>query len=337
MLDRIKPHIVALVLFGCSGSSAESEPASSTPTAATAATTPDTPAAPVVTEAATSEEVAAVAPAPSRPAGPAPALGSVRWAPDPREPEQPLEALDAVAREHFRQPARVAGRLRARFGRERISLALVATVDERLDNDEHDVDTMIRFGRTTPQNEAEPGTGPGLERRTGGDLDDDPCRCDGDDVVELHLLRVVHGASPQVASVDLARVCSGLWFDARLMDFDGDGRVEVRLDVTYTGQASCGANTKEVTRMFVLDVADLTLQANVVLRDYDVQYEDEHLRETRARFRDLDGDGDKDIELVGTGRSIENHEESRYPIRERWLYDPAVDRWSPRWRAASTE
>ncbi|MEZ4253649.1 MAG: hypothetical protein R3B99_36040 [Polyangiales bacterium] len=74
-------------------------------------------------------------------------------------------------------------------------------------------------------------------------------------------------------------------------------------------------------------MADLLLQANVVLREYVVTYEDEERRETRARFVDLDDDGDKDLELRGLGTSIESHEESRYPIRERALYDGALDRW----------
>lgn len=66
----------------------------------------------------------------------------------------------------------------------------------------------------------------------------------------------------------------------------------------------------------------------MVLRDYAVTYEDEELRETRARFLDLDEDGGKDLELRGLGTSIESHEESRHPIRELWHYDAAMDRWT---------
>ena len=254
-------------------------------------------------------------------------LDSVRWGPDRREPEDTLESLDALAREHLGRPARVAGRLRARHNRDRISLAIVATVEQSRFDDAEDPDGLLGFGRVNPSSE-EPEARPEIERRPVGDESDDRCRCDGDDDVELFLMRVAHAPTPQVATVELADVCSGLSFDARLLDFDGDGRIEVRVDFEYTGWESCGTNEKVVSRMAVFDVADLTPQVNLVLNDFEMQYDDEIRREARARFHDLDDDGDKDIEVRGIVVRIESMEETRDPVNERWMYDPTTDRWA---------
>lgn len=321
---------VSLIFVACSGSESESAPPQ--PTTETTETSMQSAMTETVSmeavEAPTMEATPAEEAAePSRPAGPAPALDSVRWGPDSRDPGETLQDLDDLARAHFGHPARVAGRLRARHNRDRISLAVVMTIAEQFDNDDWDIDEMIDFGREE-RRESELELRPGLERRPMRRGLNDVCRCSGEGVVELHLMRVVHGSTPQVATAHLAEVCSGLWFDAQLLDFDGDGRVEVRVDFAYTGWESCGINTKEVTRMAVFDVADLMLQANLVWRDYEVAYEDEERLEARVRFRDLDGDGDKDIELRGVRSFIESHEESRHAVNEQWLYDPVIDGWA---------
>lgn len=263
-----------------------------------------------------------------RPPGPAPALDSVRWGPDTRDVADTWEQLDALAREHLGQPARVAGRFRARHNRDRVSLAIVASVDTRyVDVEGYVPEEMIGFGRLEPR-ESENEARPGLDRRPMGNDRDDLCRCAGEGEVQLHLLRIVHASTPQIASAELTKICSGLAFDARLLDFDGDGRVEVRVDYTFTEWESCGINSRETTRMAVFDIADLRKQVDFIVNDYEVAYEDDRRRETRIRFRDLDEDGDKDIEVRGIVSNIESHEEERFSVNERWLYDAILDVWS---------
>ena len=103
---------------------------------------------------ATMEATNVEADSPARPPGPAPALDSIRWGPDRRDPEETIESLDALAREHFGQPARVAGRLRARHNRDRISLAIVATVsNDDYDEEIHELSSMICCTSLSPRPE----------------------------------------------------------------------------------------------------------------------------------------------------------------------------------------
>ncbi|MEM9073773.1 MAG: hypothetical protein AAGE52_35105 [Myxococcota bacterium] len=256
------------------------------------------------------------------PQGPlAPPLSSVRWGPDRREPEDTLEALDSVARAHFARPARVAGRLRARHNRERISLALVVVVDQESFDEASDPDALIGFGLEGASTD-EPA--PEVQRRP---PNVDSCTCEADFETELYLMRVVHGAEPEIASIKLVTICTGRSFDGRLGDFDGDDRVEARFDIVFETEVNCSVREEVITQLVVVDVADLAVQVNIPRARLETHYYESREAFTRARFRDLNEDGRKDLEVLGRSVEEDHGRMTRVPIERQYLYDAATDRW----------
>ncbi len=318
--------LALLSLAGCGddgGTPTTPEPSPSAPA-------PQPPAEPPPPE--PHEEADTLAPAepdePTRqPPGPlAPALESVRWGPDRREPFEDLEALNAIAREHFTDShVSVAGRLRARHGRERLTLAAVVTV-KRSDLEEgQEAAEALRFTGSPAADMDHPEPMPENPA---------PCTCGGETPITLQLMRVLHrGDETDVAHVTLRAddFCSGTGLEMALADYDRDGRVEMRLDVASEGWLSCTANRLRRTDLFVVDIADLALQTSLLVEQLYDGYYDTHYQTGRVRFVDLDDDGDKDIEVRGTTEIREDlaSDPVRDARRQTLFYDPATDRWEP--------
>lgn len=258
-----------------------------------------------------------------------PELSSVRWGPERRDAFETLEAVDAMVREHLGRPARVALRMRARHGRERMTLAVVLVLKTGLDELEPDfVDAMLRFdGPAITEEEL------AVDRREGeaDARDEHPCRCDGEVRADLVLVRIVHSEDSRIDHIELpASVCSGRSAELRLADFDRDGRVEVRADIAYHTDVSCGAQSEVLARLYVVDIADLVLQSSMPTVHDQQHYFTESTLSTRARFTSLDEDEHPDIEIVGRGSHGEDGSEEdplRFAVRQSWLYDIASDSW----------
>lgn len=263
-----------------------------------------------------------------------PELSSVRWGPDRREPFESLAELDTLIRAHLGRPARVAARMRARHGRERMTLAVVLAVKENeRDMEDEFIQRFLQFDGAPITDEAE-----AVDRREGevNDTTGDSCRCGAEAIPDLLLVRVVHGAGERANRIDEVRlpgeVCTGRGAELSLADYDRDGRVEVRSIVSYSTDVSCGVQNELYTRLYVVDIADLVLQVNIATDHVQEHYYAASSESTRARFTPINEDEHPDIQIAGSGvdggdEDVEGNE-TRFAIRQSWLYDITSDTWA---------
>lgn len=170
----------------------------------------------------------------------------------------------------------------------------------------------------------------GVDRWTPASAADEWLTCPSlDEGPTLYLVRVVHdvatAAPTELTEIALGRVCRIAEHDLRVRDEDGDGQLELRLQVGTSNLES--DNPFESARdTWIVDVATMWTELahprwrESVSRDGDDATE---VATHRAALEDVDGDGRQDVTLTGHTVSSWREEDGRL-ARERRDHEPSV-------------